>query len=803
MAGSKDDLIKIAKVKAGEPPEVAADEDDDEVIQHDGDPAQIDVDAVNVDEGPGEAEIEIPLPKQDRIPKIKQKSHAKLAGAALVEGRLIANDKAEIIANYFARKEAEKNGIIKISKKDTINEPGLNGKLPYSVIKASDGNLYALYKGKEKSLGEGTYGRVKIAQNIKTGEWVAVKIQKIELDESFNPIKKEAGIEIQHGGGISTAFREVAASGVKGNRGHKPGYKKGYIFQELLAGAPLDAQTIDSTDDKLNVAIMSLMVLDDKFHKKGLIHRDIKGGNIMYDKETNKLSFIDMGLLMNVKDVGEYGYKSVVSGSPSYMSPEIGTAKKIVGKIVTKPPPIIPGKPESRYSQYSFKSDIYAMGVLFREDLKLRMGAPDPNNFFKKSRKKILELIDSMTDGKNPEKRPTASEAIATLREIKRIRLAEQKAAINIIAKKSPVKVVEDLKSKYKYVPSGFGKYFDRLGKSSELEIKKDFELDKIAAIMYKFQIKISKAEKINSVDLLSAIKSLKSIKSVEPNGRSDNARREMIAHLTSLFEIANAVYPSKTVIAATPKSKPVIIPVKATVGSPASPLPPAASIRSVKTAATGIASATQAAPTTPNKPPVSPASLNLGVFATGKPATLPLSMATSLPRTMLISGATKPPALKTCDGFTEQQFHNYRENMSQALSVSIKAEKNFFEIPSHNIKAALIPDGSINVSLPNDLERLKKVFPLTLAAMSKSDMTDLVPNSHNIEILVYMTKEILKKGVKISEFGDKAVKVLATSGYNDNDSFVKQMLIELRKEGFVPEDHPPNNHQISRPGQA
>src|SRR3990167_9350378 len=46
--------------------------------------------------------------------------------------------------------------------------------------------LYAVYLGVKhrKHLGEGNYGRVKLAQNLKTGEWIAYKIQPVGKDST-------------------------------------------------------------------------------------------------------------------------------------------------------------------------------------------------------------------------------------------------------------------------------------------------------------------------------------------------------------------------------------------------------------------------------------------------------------------------------------------------------------------------------------------------------------------------------------------------------------------------------------------
>ena len=57
----------------------------------------------------------------------------------------------------------------------------LDGKkfsLPFSVTQSEQGDLFAFYKGKDRGLGAGAYGSVKLAQNLSSGNWAAIKIQR-------------------------------------------------------------------------------------------------------------------------------------------------------------------------------------------------------------------------------------------------------------------------------------------------------------------------------------------------------------------------------------------------------------------------------------------------------------------------------------------------------------------------------------------------------------------------------------------------------------------------------------------------
>lgn len=107
-------------------------------------------------------------------------------------------------------------------------------------------------------------------------------------------------------------------------------------------------------------------------HLKGIIHRDIKSGNILIARNPRgELSFkiADFGISIFEKEASEY--KNESSGTPGYMAPEI----RSIGQC-----------------QYSRLSDVYAFAVTVNEVMKEEMSAGEdiPN---------IFEPIDF--DGRN------------------------------------------------------------------------------------------------------------------------------------------------------------------------------------------------------------------------------------------------------------------------------------------------------------------------------------------------------------------------------------------------------------------
>jgi len=80
-------------------------------------------------------------------------------------------------------------------------------------------------------------------------------------------------------------------------------------------------------------------------HRKGVLHRDLKPGNIMLRKD-GSIALIDFGLAKKAKLDSEITDKGEIFGTPYYMSPEQGHG-----------------------NQVDERSDIYSLGVIFFEML--------------------------------------------------------------------------------------------------------------------------------------------------------------------------------------------------------------------------------------------------------------------------------------------------------------------------------------------------------------------------------------------------------------------------------------------------
>ena len=136
-------------------------------------------------------------------------------------------------------------------------------------------------------------------------------------------------------------------------------------------------------------------------HRQGIVHRDLKPENILCfaNGETTTYKIADFGI---AKFVGIAGKAHTSIGSPAYMAPE------------------------QFYDQYDFKTDIYALGIVFYELLHNVLpfsGSPaeifqghleSPVPIADRLKKKVVDLLKAML-AKKAEDRPDAVELLATV----------------------------------------------------------------------------------------------------------------------------------------------------------------------------------------------------------------------------------------------------------------------------------------------------------------------------------------------------------------------------------------------------
>lgn len=255
------------------------------------------------------------------------------------------------------------------------------------------GEIYAKKHG--EALGEGGMGKVKLVQ-ARNGENFAVKIEGNKIEAN-----KEAEEQIMK---MLNLTKGSAAK--KYEKEYKGAYaeEKNYSIMQLIQGKEMASYFYEngwenqlSYEERVELAIKAAEQINFLHQKHRIIHGDIKPANFManIEKDMITVAAIDFGFSLILPDEAKY-ITHPARGTPGYVAPEIVELYESGGQFYPKAIP---------KEQFSFASDIYALGVMFRDDCKI-------NNAY----------IDKMCDP-DPQNRPNLSEVIKSL---KRSALTEQ-----------------------------------------------------------------------------------------------------------------------------------------------------------------------------------------------------------------------------------------------------------------------------------------------------------------------------------------------------------------------------------------
>ena len=169
-------------------------------------------------------------------------------------------------------------------------------------------------------IGTGGMADVYIAEDLRLHRKVAVKILRSDLarDPAFVArFKKEA---LAAGGLNNPGIVAVFDSGEDGS--------SSYIVMELVKGHTLrqvlQSDTKISQDEAVQIVTEILEALEYS-HEQGIIHRDIKPGNIMIT-DSGKVKVMDFGIARALDDIGATMTNTwSVVGTAQYLSPEQAT----------------------------------------------------------------------------------------------------------------------------------------------------------------------------------------------------------------------------------------------------------------------------------------------------------------------------------------------------------------------------------------------------------------------------------------------------------------------------------------------
>ena len=171
-------------------------------------------------------------------------------------------------------------------------------------------------------LGEGGMGQVFEALDRRNGSRVAVKLLRggataTEREKELFAREARVGMELEHPGLVKVLAVEIALS------------PQPYIVMEYMPGPTLKGALEQGPLTPVNAIALALPILDTLayVHGEGVIHRDVKTGNIMLDGR-GLPRLMDFGLT-TFSDETSLSRTGIVFGSPHYMSPEQGLGETI------------------------------------------------------------------------------------------------------------------------------------------------------------------------------------------------------------------------------------------------------------------------------------------------------------------------------------------------------------------------------------------------------------------------------------------------------------------------------------------
>ncbi|KAJ8750009.1 hypothetical protein K2173_013924 [Erythroxylum novogranatense] len=168
-----------------------------------------------------------------------------------------------------------------------------------------------------RTIGEGTFAKVKFARNSETGEPVALKIldkEKVLKHKMAEQIRREIATmkRVKH----PNVVRLYELMGSK---------TKIFIILEFVTGGELFDKIVNHgrmREDEARRYFQQLINAVDYCHSRGVYHRDLKPENLLLDACGN-LKVSDFGLSALSQQVRDDGLLHTACGTPNYVAPEV------------------------------------------------------------------------------------------------------------------------------------------------------------------------------------------------------------------------------------------------------------------------------------------------------------------------------------------------------------------------------------------------------------------------------------------------------------------------------------------------
>ncbi len=215
---------------------------------------------------------------------------------------------------------------------ETVMLGGANANANASSMMLSDGQVEKPMLGRyqiEKELGKGAMGVVYLGRDPKINRVVAIKT--MALSQEFDADELE---DVK-----ARFFREAETAGRLNHQNIVSMYDAGeehdlaYIAMEFLKGRDLVPYTKPDHLLPLPKVISIVARVADALayaHSNNVVHRDVKPANVMYEPESDQVKVTDFGIA-RITDSSRTK-TGMVLGTPSYMSPEQLSGKKIDGR---------------------------------------------------------------------------------------------------------------------------------------------------------------------------------------------------------------------------------------------------------------------------------------------------------------------------------------------------------------------------------------------------------------------------------------------------------------------------------------
>ena len=293
---------------------------------------------------------------------------------------------------------------------------------------------FAVYTGKRK-LGTGGFGSVKLAQDLLTSEWYALKVQEMDEDDNKKYPNSTPQSELKRVAKLGEAIKLTRYHSPFGFDRYSPSKSRQQYYFLMHYAHGMDLSGMDEVGHDYSLAVYIKIIIAvlnavKGLHKQKFLHRDLKLANTIIDRLSGKVKLIDYGLAIEMNRDGEFVEENKY-GTSEYMAPELKNAKKY---------------------KYSVATEMFALGILIGILLKL-VKPSDQVNFdsdevntvigentddYKNKtriqdvvlRKKIAEYVKQMIHP-DPKRRPHVNEVIGFFCEIKK-NLRERERIYNV-----------------------------------------------------------------------------------------------------------------------------------------------------------------------------------------------------------------------------------------------------------------------------------------------------------------------------------------------------------------------------------